>query len=181
MNHRMFVILLASAALPATALHSQSEPSEAAAPVAEEAPAPAPEAPAPCSGEAFHQFDFWIGDWDVYGAPGRPPGRNTITALHDGCVIRESYENGRYTGMSMNYYDAEADKWHQLWIDNQGLILPLEGGWNGESMILANDRSRITWTPNEDGSVRQLWEQTEDGETWQTVFDGKYVRRGTGE
>lgn len=180
MHRRSLPLLLLVAVAPFAPLHAQSEPSDAPeapeAAAAEEAPAPAP-----CSGEAFHQFDFWIGDWDVYGAPGRPPGRNTITALHDGCVIRESYENGRYTGMSMNYYDAEADKWHQLWIDNQGLILPLEGGWNGESMILANDRSRITWTPNEDGSVRQLWEQTEDGETWQTVFDGKYVRRGTGE
>jgi hypothetical protein len=39
-------------------------------------------------------------------------------------------------------------------------------------------RQQITWSINEDGSVRQLWETSEDaGKTWATVFDGKYVRR----
>ncbi len=37
---------------------------------------------------------------------------------------------------------------------------------------------RITWTPAEDGTVRQHWEQSSDGGVrWATVFDGRYVRR----
>ncbi len=35
--------------------------------------------------------------------------------------------------------------------------------------------NRITWTPNKDKSVRQLWEITkDDGTTWTVAFDGLY-------
>jgi hypothetical protein len=37
---------------------------------------------------------------------------------------------------------------------------------------------RITWAPQADGSVRQLWESSKDGgRTWSTAFDGKYVKK----
>jgi hypothetical protein len=36
---------------------------------------------------------------------------------------------------------------------------------------------RITWSAQPDGSVRQAWQQTTDGRTWRTAFDGRYVRR----
>lgn len=28
--------------------------------------------PAPCAAPVYHQFDFWIGDWDVFSAAGQP-------------------------------------------------------------------------------------------------------------
>ena len=38
---------------------------------------------------------------------------------------------------------------------------------------------RITWTPNQDGTVRQLWQQSVDkGANWQTLFDGTYRKAG---
>ena len=38
-------------------------------------------------------------------------------------------------------------------------------------------RSRITWTPLEDGRVRQHWQLSrDDGATWTTAFDGLYSR-----
>lgn len=192
MIHRTLLVLLLATAVPTAGLDAQAPSSEpvAGATASEPAPEATPEAPPegapprpdPCAAEPFHQFDFWLGEWDVHGARGGPPGRNSITSLHGGCVIQESYQNGRYSGMSMNYYDQAEGTWNQLWIDNGGLVLRLSGSWNGDSMVLANDESRITWTPAEDGTVRQLWEQTEDGgETWDVVFDGKYVRRTGGE
>jgi hypothetical protein len=37
---------------------------------------------------------------------------------------------------------------------------------------------RISWTPNPDGSVRQLWEASkDDGGNWAVIFDGHYSRR----
>ena len=38
-------------------------------------------------------------------------------------------------------------------------------------------RQRITWTPNKDGSVRQLWEATNAKGEWVVSFDGKYTRK----
>ena len=37
---------------------------------------------------------------------------------------------------------------------------------------------RITWTDNEDGTVRQHWEVTKDGgKTYSTLFDGLYKKK----
>ena len=30
-------------------------------------------------GAAEHEFDFWLGDWDVHDADGKLVGRNTIS------------------------------------------------------------------------------------------------------
>jgi hypothetical protein len=46
------------------------------------------------------------------------------------------------------------------------------GAWN----VTANDR-----TPNADGSVRQLWETSRDGQTWSVLFDGLYTRAAADE
>lgn len=38
-------------------------------------------------------------------------------------------------------------------------------------------RQRIRWTPLADDAVRQLWQSSDDdGATWKTAFDGRYVR-----
>ena len=53
-------------------------------------------------------------------------------------------------------------------------------------MILAGTRldpetrkpvhDRITWTPNSDGTLRQVWETSGDGNAWSVIFDGLYSR-----
>jgi len=139
----------------------------------------------PCRTPEFRQFDFWLGEWDVESAAA--PGtisRNRITAINDGCTLREEYTTpSGYAGTSLNFYDTARKAWHQTWIDNQGGALYLAGGLEGDSMVLESDGAdgavqRIRWTPLGDGSVRQHWEQTGDGgKTWTTVFDGYYTRR----
>lgn len=139
----------------------------------------------PCTAAEYRQFDFWLGDWDVTSpaSPGRVS-RNRISRTNGGCTLLEHYTTpGGYEGSSLNFYDAARKVWHQTWIDNQGQPLYLEGGLQGDAMVLTQgragqDRQRITWTPLTDGRVRQQWEATADGgETWTTVFDGYYARR----
>lgn len=141
----------------------------------------------PCNTQEFRQFDFWVGDWDVEAAsaPGTVS-RNLITRAYDGCTVREEYTTPYgYAGTSLNFYDAPRKVWHQTWIDNQGGALTLEGGLQGTSMVLQSTTDpvnvqRITWTPLDDGRVRQHWESTTDGgKTWTTTFDGTYTRRAT--
>ncbi|MBC2845573.1 hypothetical protein [Winogradskyella flava] len=36
---------------------------------------------------------------------------------------------------------------------------------------------RVTWTPNKDGTVRQLWETITDGTDITIAFDGLYRRK----
>jgi hypothetical protein len=114
--------------------------------------------------------------------PEAPPGRNVIALEHGGCVLREEYANGRYSGTSLSFWDAGAGVWRQTWIDNQGQPLLLTGGWRDGALTMtgpdpAAPTDRITWAPSPDGSVRQLWEKSGDGgATWSVAFDGLYTR-----
>ncbi len=155
--------------------------------VATSAFADTPPPEVPCSGPEYRQFDFWVGDWEVFTPDGRKAGTNTITVEYGGCVLHERYRTpGSYRGESLNSYDPVRGLWHQTWVDNAGTLLLLEGSWDGKVMQLTGEnptadggvlRQRIRWTPLADGSVRQLWQQSTDGEAWQTVFDGKYRRQ----
>lgn len=154
-----------------------------------QAQAPAP-APAPCQGPEYRQFDFWIGEWKVFGPKGKQVGESRIELFGNGCALLENWTGSSgVTGKSLNMYDASDKQWHQAWVDSSGSRLLLDGGLVDGKMVLAADapnpakpgttiRQRITWTPNADGSVRQLWESSSDGgKTWTVAFDGKYVKR----
>ena len=200
-------VLVMAGAAPATAQEEGAEASQEAgqdeagqdeASAAQQAPPPAPPT---CEAPEHAEFDFWVGEWDVYrwrdewdlaawraANPDATPAVNRISKLHDGCALREEYTTPRgYEGSSLNFYDRADGRWHQTWIDSTGTALYLSGGMEGDTMVLADDppegrpHSRISWPPQEDGSVRQTWEQSPDGETWQVVFDGRYVRRGGSE
>lgn len=143
--------------------------------------------PKPCSAPEHRQFDFWLGDWQVFTANGKLAGRNRITREYGDCLIHEHYTTDRgYNGESLNAYDSTRKLWHQTWVDDAGLLLTLEGGWDGKSMVLVGEspdaqgvrrKQRITWTPNADGSVRQLWESADENGAWTVAFDGRYMKK----
>ncbi len=134
-------------------------------------------------------FDFWLGSWEVFAPDGRRVGTNRIESLYDGAALAEHWEGvGGIRGTSLNALDPSSGRWHQTWVDSAGSLLRLEGGMRGSSMVMEGtapaddapgriDHHRITWTPNPDGTVRQLWEASSDaGATWRSAFDGEYRR-----
>jgi len=139
----------------------------------------------PCNTPEHRAFDFWLGEWNVYGPQGKLTGTNSIKSEYGGCVLHERYETGRgYSGESFNIYDAPRKVWHQTWVDSSGLLLVLEGGLVDGKMVLTGRTigadgqetgQRITWTPYPDGSVRQLWEATGPDGEWTVAFDGTYT------
>lgn len=149
----------------------------------------APPAPNPCANALHHQFDFWLGDWNVVDrGGGKTLGHNTITREFGGCVLQEHWTDAgdHSTGSSFNAYDAARRVWHQTWVDTQGQVLVLDGGLRAGSMVLSGRRpgrngavvvDRITWTPQPDKRVRQHWQMSRDGgTTWRDVFDGYYTK-----
>ncbi len=151
----------------------------------EDAPAPAA---GPCDAPEYRQFDFWIGDWNVTSGE-QVAGTNSIHKVHGGCALQENWQGagaGGISGSSFNIYDQATGKWHQTWVDASGTLLQLDGGLVDGSMVLSGTRPaqnggtalhRISWTPNADGSVRQLWEASQDeGGSWSVLFDGLYVK-----
>ena len=149
----------------------------------------AQEKPCPCCSDEHNAFDFWVGEWVVINTDGSEAGSSIISEVEDGCVIKENWTSAQqgYTGTSYNFYNAALKRWEQLWIDNQGQYLKLYGQKVANQMILKSDefegqngeilQNRITWTSNEDGTVRQLWEVLKDGKASKTLFDGLYKEK----
>lgn len=137
-----------------------------------------------CSSPEYRQFDFWLGEWDVYQGD-KLAGRNSISSILNGCAVREEWSGtGGFKGSSLNFYNSSTKRWHQTWIDSQGQSLALDGQFEAGSMVLQNlaeenaPRHRITWTPMPDKSIRQLWQVRDNpGAEWRTLFDGRYSAR----
>lgn len=168
MSHRGFGELIVSVALIATTATAQS------ADVAKR-----------CEAKDFRALDFWVGEWRVtWKTPqGQPAeGRNSIQRVLNGCAIEEHWHGGDGSeGKSLTFFDPAAKRWHQTWIDNTAQPLFLDGSFEGTSLVLKGKSGegfrqtfhRITWSPVA-GGVRQHWEQSGDGQAWETVFEGKY-------
>jgi hypothetical protein len=138
------------------------------------------------------QFDFWLGEWEVASPDGKFQGTSKIELVANGRGLLENWTGnpaaGNSTGKSLNAWNTQKKQWQQFWIGSGGLLLELAGGLDANgSMVLTGARTssggsvreRITWTPNADGTVRQLWEQSKDGgKTWAVEFDGRYTRKG---
>ena len=141
-------------------------------------------APAPaCAGPEFRQLDFWLGDWDTYdmAEPTKVVARNRVTRMVDGCALREEYNQGDgLVGESYSLWDASRKRWHQTWVTNRGTLLLLEGGMEGDRMVMTAPEThpdggtsllRGIWWP-EGANVRSKAERSKDGgKTWSPVFD----------
>ena len=148
--------------------------------------APAAETPAPaCSGENYDAFDFWVGEWDVYPAGSdRQVATSRIERLYNGCAVRENWMPASGgDGGSLNAYNPQTGLWHQTWIGSApgdvefvggpvDGVMVINGYWPGALGPDTNPLQRITYTLQDDGSVRQHGEASEDhGLTWTTNFD----------
>lgn len=145
-----------------------------------------PAAKPACADAAYRQFDFWVGRWDV-----SPTGKDQVVAqslierVYNGCGVRENWmPKNHQDGGSLNIYLPFEKGWRQTWIDSSGGRAEFRGGWTGKTMVLTGDwpgpegqpnLTRMTYTPNPDGSVRQFGESSADGgKTWKASFDFTY-------
>lgn len=139
-----------------------------------------------CESPPHRAFDFWIGEWVVALADGREAGRNRIEREQGGCVLVERWQGAQGgTGVSLNFYDPAAEVWRQVWISPQTQI-DVSGGLVDGSMVLEGTITylkdsrthpfRGTWTPLEDGRVRQFFEEAPEPGQWTPWFEGFYRR-----
>lgn len=133
------------------------------------------------------QFDFWIGHWNVYKFDTDTiVGISSIQPKLNHNAIEENYQSLKHTyqGKSLNTFDKKRKRWEQFYVDNSGLKLHLVGNFQNNKMILTDcsninqNCNKIAWTSLNDGTVRQVWQQSKDGgKTWKKVFDGHYRKR----
>ncbi len=140
-----------------------------------------------CCTDNHKAFDFWIGEWEVTNPEGTLVGTNSIDKIQDACILRENWKGtSGSTGTSLNFFNLKTRQWEQLWVDNSGTHLKLKGNRMDNQMILSSDgfthtdgkkyKNRITWTVNDDGTVRQLWEILEKDKVVRVAFNGLYKK-----
>ena len=142
-----------------------------------------------CAAPPYRQFDFWVGEWEVFDPTGTSfLGINIVKSELGGCAVGENWTGaGGSPGRSINFYDASIDRWTQMWVaagGGLGGVLLLEGGIVDGSMQLSGRRvfadfggftvaDTITWTLHPDGTVQQFWLTTPNV----GIFDGRYRSR----
>jgi tetratricopeptide (TPR) repeat protein len=133
------------------------------------------------------QFDFWVGEWDVYNPQGRKVGSSVIQSFAAGCGVLENWTDGfGGTGKSINFYDPNEHKWYQYWMGQNGSPSRYSGVYKdgairyiGEPYTLNGQKitPRLTFFNLDTNTVRQFAEKSDDGKIWNTVYDFKYVRK----
>jgi hypothetical protein len=137
------------------------------------------------------EFDFWLGDWDVYVTANLniKAGFNRITQASGGCVIVENWESaGPHSGMSINYFEPRTAKWQQKWAGSGPDIIEFYDGeysdramrfkWEGVNPDGTKFMGKLTFTELAPGKVTQHSQRSNDGgKTWQDVYNFTYIRR----
>ncbi len=146
---------------------------------------------APCKAATrnpqYRQFDFWVGDWDVYGKGGALVGHSAVKLILGDCVVFENWTDGvGNEGKSFNKYNANMKRWEQYWVDQYGSTTYYTGNLENGNMAYLSDsftptgqpaKLRLTFFPLPGGKVRQFGEtSTDDGKTWTVSYDLTYVR-----
>ena len=142
-----------------------------------------------CNYPQSNQFDYWVGDWNVYDTLGNLVGENSVVKQYENCAIQEKWiSTGVNKGTSYNYFNPTDTTWNQLWLDNQGSILILKGSFSENKMVMRSDLikrqkgqkyyNQITWVNNSDGTVSQIWEVFgEQNQFLQLAFHGVYKKK----
>jgi len=149
---------------------------------------------APCSAPEHHEFDFWVGEWDLTW-PGKTQaevgqGSNSIRRVLDNCVIEENFSGGEsmaLRGMSVSTFDARAGKWKQTWVDSEGGYLDFVGEFSNDQMVLAREwtrpdgtkiQQRMVWKNISKQELDWSWERSVDGgKTWEVLWPIHYKRK----
>jgi len=138
----------------------------------------------------YRQFDFWLGEWDVYNQGGAKAGTSKIDLILGDCVVLENWTGGGGgEGKSFNKYSPEFKRWEQYWVDAQGSTTFFHGMLEGTSMVYYAEtpqpngsilKRRLTFFNLGPDKVRQFSQQSkDDGKSWQTEYDLIYIRKNS--
>jgi len=147
-----------------------------------------PPAPPPCASSEYHQFDFWLGRWDVFRADTRQlVAHSLIEKLYGGCAVRENWMplvGGG--GGSLNAYRATEHRWRQVWIDSMNNFNSYAGAIQHGVMVMKGIShaasgsaapEKMTFEPRPDGSVIQTgFRSVGKGASWTISYRFIYRR-----
>ncbi|HVW97291.1 MAG TPA: hypothetical protein VHA56_15065 [Mucilaginibacter sp.] len=145
----------------------------------------------PCMAEPHNKdFNFWVGEWDVYQTGTHVlVGRSSITKSDGECTILENFQSliPPQSGHSINYFDQTSKTWEQIYSGSGGAHQLYDQGEYKDGRMAFHYKSSAKGQKfdghfffyNLDAdTVRQVQDYTTDGgKTYQTSYDLTYIRR----
>ena len=177
-NRTLACLTLCACCVTAAAAQEQTAPTAAPQPFCESNP-------------GFADFDFWVGEWNVYSNDEKRQfqGTNTITKHYNACLLKEQWQGAQGSGgFSINYFNPVKNEWRQVWVAN-GYSIDYTGGLDEDGQMVLNGHIygyasnaatpfRGIWSPQDDGSVIQHFDVYDSSsESWAVWFEGLYVRK----
>jgi hypothetical protein len=145
-----------------------------------------------CTGGAYEQFDFWVGDWRVTDSKsGELIAFERVQRINDGCTILQDFYqlNDQYQrpnspvrlhGMSVSVFDGKA--WRQVYFDNMGSYITTAGRLDDKGVMVLTgdlkpaspDEVKVLWESKPDGTLRNYGFRRSAGGEWKPFFDNTY-------
>jgi len=143
-----------------------------------------PPEPAPgqlCRAPEYRQLDYSVGRFRVVAETGERAGELRVEPILSGCVLRGNWRGAiAGSGEATTWYDLHSGLWHRVFVNDDGHSLRLSGRIEGTRLVLTGRNAffdgriglhRMTWEPQADGTIRQLWELSMDeGRNWETLL-----------
>lgn len=141
-------------------------------------------------------FDFWVGEWDVYNNqyPKHQVGTSIIQNTAGECLVLENWQafNASHSGKSQNWYNPTTGKWTQLWVGSGGGNTQYSDGEYKDGAMRFKyqlpDAAGVMQPGNfifynlGPNKVRQYQElSTDGGKTFRVIYDFIYIRKGSKE
>ena len=144
----------------------------------------------PCAADPKQrEFDFWIGEWDVFqNGTTQLVGHSIVQKISGECALLENWTASRGgNGKSINYVDGQTNTWEQDWIGSMG------GPQRYLNGVYKDSAMRFTYESVSNGQqvtgnfiffnmgpdkVRQFQDaSTDGGKTFTVSYDFIYIRR----
>lgn len=138
-----------------------------------------------------HEFDYWVGEWDVFATGTNSlVGHSLVQSISGGCAILENWTaaNNQGDGKSINFIDPTTKMWKQTRVGSGGMAAEFTHGeyrdgamrFTVEKTNAQGQKMQIHFTFFNQGpsQMRQLYETSvDDGKTWKSVYDFTYKRK----
>ncbi|NQT61639.1 MAG: hypothetical protein HQ556_01665 [Candidatus Marinimicrobia bacterium] len=135
------------------------------------------------------KFDFWVGEWNVYGPNDVKVGESSIQKILKGNVILENWNGATgFAGKSFNHFHMASGRWIQYWVDQSSGRIYFEGNFDPEQNAMVyyeqvdkdseKPLRRLTFFNISPDSVRQFSQLSSDyGKNWNVEYDFMYVKK----
>ncbi len=136
----------------------------------------------------FRRLDFLLGRWNMLGDREQRVGTMQLTAAGGGYALRgECVDSSRSdTWTIFAYYEPEIQNWKQLWLDERGNVLHLQGSESEEETLVfegyltaadgQRKQARATYAEQDSERIHLALAWTPDaGTTWESLLEATLV------